>query len=123
MNDIRSQKLTLSEAERASLTWLKAQYSTVNGQCVEVASTVDKVAIRDSKDPNGPILVYTANEFRAFLDRARSGEFDFLPAELFKVTQNMRSRVRSLLTAPLTPYSIPPAHGKGSDIRSKPTYR
>jgi len=45
-----SRKLTLTEAERKSLAWLKAEYSTVNGQCVEIASTTDKdkIAIRRS---------------------------------------------------------------------------
>jgi len=75
-----SRKLTLSDVERQSLTWLKAQSSTNNGQCVEIASTAGKVAIRDSKDPDGPILVYTSREFSAFLEGARSGEFDSLAA-------------------------------------------
>jgi hypothetical protein len=73
-----SEKLMLTEAERTSLAWLKAQRSTGNGQCVEIAVTTDmsKIAMRDSKDPYGPILVYTPNEFSAFLDGARNGEFD-----------------------------------------------
>ena len=69
-------KITLSDEERTGLVWLKAQSSSHNGQCVEIASTAHKIAIRDSKDPDGPILVYTPGEFRAFLDGARSGEFD-----------------------------------------------
>jgi Domain of unknown function (DUF397) len=75
-----SGKIILTEAELKSLAWLKAQYSTANGQCIEIASTTnkDKVAIRDSKDPDGPILVYTPIEFSAFLDGARNGEFDGL---------------------------------------------
>lgn len=73
-----SRKLILSEAELRQLTWLKAQASSANGQCVEVAAAVDKVAIRDSKDPYGPILVYTSAEFHAFLEDARNGEFDSL---------------------------------------------
>jgi Domain of unknown function (DUF397) len=78
MDVVKAEKITLSEAERASLAWLKAQCSTVNGQCVEIASIAGKIAIRDSKDPNGTILVYTSAEFRAFLDGARNGEFDSL---------------------------------------------
>jgi hypothetical protein len=68
----------LSEAEEASLTWLKARASTANGECVEVASATGHIAVRDSKDPDGPVLLYTRGEFRAFLDGARNGEFDFL---------------------------------------------
>jgi hypothetical protein len=78
MDATQPEKITLTETERMSLSWLKAQLSTVNGSCVEIASTADKVAIRDSKDQNGPILVYTSTEFRAFLDGARNGEFDSL---------------------------------------------
>lgn len=68
----------MSASERESLTWLKANSSTANGHCVEIASAVGNIAIRDSKDPDGPILVYTTSEFRAFLDGARNGEFDIL---------------------------------------------
>jgi hypothetical protein len=71
-------KMTLSPSEREGLAWLKADSSTANGQCVEVASAYGNIAIRDSKDPDGPILVYTAPEFRAFLNGARNGEFDTL---------------------------------------------
>ncbi len=78
MGTAKVRKITLTEGERASLTWLKAQASTYNGQCVEVASTPSKVAMRDSKDPDGPVLVYTHAEFEAFLDGARNGEFDNL---------------------------------------------
>lgn len=79
MNTIDTGKITLSTSERESLAWLKAHSSTANGQCVEVAaSALGNVAIRDSKDPSGPILVYTPSEFRAFLEGARNGEFDRL---------------------------------------------
>jgi Domain of unknown function (DUF397) len=71
-----ARKITLSASERENLAWLKARRSTANGQCVEIASAIDNIAIRDSKDPDGPILVYTRSEFRAFLEGARNGEFD-----------------------------------------------
>jgi Domain of unknown function (DUF397) len=73
-----SEKMTLSDAERGALFWLKAQRSGANGQCVEIASTASKIAVRDSKDPDGPILVYTPTEFSAFVEGARNGEFDHL---------------------------------------------
>lgn len=76
MDTAENGKITLSEAERTGLAWLKAQASSHNGQCVQIASTAGKIAIRDSKDPDGPILVYTPAEFKAFLDGARNGEFD-----------------------------------------------
>jgi Domain of unknown function (DUF397) len=76
MGTAKTGKITLSQAERAALAWLKAQSSSHNGQCVEVAAAAGKIAIRDSKDPDGPILVYTPTEFKAFLNGARNGEFD-----------------------------------------------
>ena len=75
---VMSKKMTLSESERRNLAWRKAQCSTINGQCVEIASTPGKIVMRDSKDPDGPILVYTLAEFNAFLEGARNGEFDIL---------------------------------------------
>lgn len=51
-----------------SAAWRKSSYSGNNGgDCVEVAGNLpDLVAIRDSKDPEGPVLVLTPAEWRAF---------------------------------------------------------
>jgi hypothetical protein len=78
MDAAPKRKITLSASQRDGLAWLKAHSSTANGQCVEIASAAGNIAIRDSKDPDGPMLVYTTSEFRAFLDGARNGEFDTL---------------------------------------------
>ncbi|MFI0417430.1 DUF397 domain-containing protein [Spongiactinospora sp. 9N601] len=55
--------------------WRKAHSSTANGeQCVEVAiSLPGLVAIRDSKDPNGPTLRFTPTEWTTFLHRIKEG--------------------------------------------------
>jgi hypothetical protein len=71
-------KIVLNDSVRENLSWLKARSSTANGHCLEIAAAVGNIAIRDSKDPDGPILVYSPPEFRAFLDGARNGEFDSL---------------------------------------------
>jgi hypothetical protein len=57
------------------LSWQKSTYSGING-CIEVAFRDGRVAIRDSKDPQGPVLVFSAVEWHAFLDGARDGQFD-----------------------------------------------
>jgi hypothetical protein len=43
---------------------------------VEVAFVEDRVAVRDSKDPDGPVLMFESHEWAAFLHGARAGEFD-----------------------------------------------
>jgi prepilin-type processing-associated H-X9-DG protein len=63
----------MAELNRA--TWHKSTYSGGNG-CVEVAFVDGHVAVRDSKDRHGPVLVFTPVEWKAFLGGARDGEFD-----------------------------------------------
>jgi hypothetical protein len=75
---IVSGKISLTDLERTILVWRKAQISTNNGSCIEVASAAGKIALRDSKDPGGAVLVYTPAEWHAFLDGAKKGEFDDL---------------------------------------------
>lgn len=63
------------KVDLASATWNKSSHSGNNG-CVEVAHGDDQIAVRDSKDPSGPMLLFTPREWRAFLDGVRDGEFD-----------------------------------------------
>jgi hypothetical protein len=58
--------------------WRRSLRSQNNGACVEVARVGDVIGVRDSKDPDGPILAYTLAEFSAFLDGAAKGEFNDL---------------------------------------------
>ncbi|MFY1597352.1 DUF397 domain-containing protein [Micromonospora sp. WMMD737] len=59
------------------LTWRKSSES-LNGDCVEVASLPDGVAVRDSKNPGGPRLTFSRSEWHAFLQGANQGEFNDL---------------------------------------------
>lgn len=54
--------------------WRKSSYSSANGgQCVEVARNLPgAVAVRDSKDPGGPALVFTPRDWRAFTATLRA---------------------------------------------------
>lgn len=70
------------------LTWHKSSYSGYNGDCVEVAwrksshsangncvevAAPGQVLVRDSKNPEGPVLSFTPDEWRTFLRKARAG--------------------------------------------------
>ncbi|WP_018588533.1 DUF397 domain-containing protein [Salinispora arenicola] len=59
-------------------TWRKSTRTQQSGQCVEVARVGEVIGLRDSKDPDGPVLTFTTGEFAAFLDGAAKGEFDDL---------------------------------------------
>jgi len=58
--------------------WRKSSYSGANGgNCVEVACNLPGVvAVRDSKDREGPALVITPRAFAALLAGIRTGQFD-----------------------------------------------
>jgi hypothetical protein len=62
----------------SSAMWRKSSYSGGNGGgCVEVAGNLPGiVAVRDSKDPDGPALIFSPGEWRAFAAGIRGGEFD-----------------------------------------------
>jgi Domain of unknown function (DUF397) len=55
--------------------WRKSTRSSTNG-CVEVGLVDDQIAVRDSKDREGPVLIFTAHEWEAFLGGAQDGEFE-----------------------------------------------
>ncbi|MFG2018404.1 DUF397 domain-containing protein [Actinomadura geliboluensis] len=57
--------------------WRKASRSGhEGGNCVEVAGVARVVAVRDSKDPDGPKLAFTSAEWRAFARRVTAGAHD-----------------------------------------------
>ncbi|MEG3627743.1 DUF397 domain-containing protein [Streptomyces poriticola] len=65
-------------ASSLDVRWTKSRHSNAEGNCVEVAPVDGGIAMRNSRDPDGPALVYTPAEVAAFLAGARDGEFDHL---------------------------------------------
>lgn len=75
------------------MTWQKSSYSMDNGTCVErwrkssysadTANCVEVdqcwcrgVPVRDSKNPDGPVLVFSEPAWADFLARVKQGQFD-----------------------------------------------
>lgn len=57
--------------------WVKASASDAVNDCVELAQlNENEIAVRNSRFPSGPALVFTRSEVAAFLDGAVRGEFD-----------------------------------------------
>lgn len=65
-----------SRNPRNTRSFRKSTFSEGGGDCVEVATTGDSVLVRDSKDPDGPVLRFTPREWEAFVDGVLAGEFD-----------------------------------------------
>jgi len=58
------------------LNWKKSTYSDGGRQCIEVATNVSDLApVRDSKDPNGPVLLFSRAALADFAHAAANGEF------------------------------------------------
>jgi hypothetical protein len=69
-----------SDLSRA--TWRKSSYSNgTGGSCVEITelagpASEHRIAVRDSKNPSGPVLAFTTSEWRAFTAGIKAGEFE-----------------------------------------------
>lgn len=66
-----------SQSSSLDIPWRTAVKSGASN-CVQVARRDGMIMIADSKHPGGPVLSYTPQEWDAFLDGAKKGEFDDL---------------------------------------------
>ncbi|MFI6736677.1 DUF397 domain-containing protein [Nonomuraea sp. NPDC050451] len=64
----------------SDLPWRTSTFSGNGQSCVEVAITATMVAVRDTKDREGGFLTFRPDEWDAFLDGVRHGEFDLTKA-------------------------------------------
>lgn len=55
------------------VAWRKSSYSVGNGACVETATGCGQIHVRDSKDPDGPVLEFSPGAWAEFLDGVRDG--------------------------------------------------
>ncbi|WP_283133869.1 DUF397 domain-containing protein [Rhizohabitans arisaemae] len=69
----------ISAADLGMARWRKSSHSNSSGNCVEFAELPDgHVAVRNSRYPNGPALIYTRAEIHALVLGMKDGEFDHL---------------------------------------------
>ena len=71
-NGIPAPKLT-------GICWQKSGRSNSQGACVELGGlSGSEIAIRNSRDPDGPALLYTRAEIHALIEGVKEGDFDHL---------------------------------------------
>jgi len=63
----------VSAADPTKLRWIKSSRSGA-AECVEIAFTDDAVFVRDSKDPQGPMLRFSLAAWRSYVLHARSDD-------------------------------------------------
>jgi hypothetical protein len=64
------------------VVWRKSRNSNPSGNCVELARLPGgDIAVRNSRHPAGPALIYTTAEITAFIQGARDGDFDSMLGE------------------------------------------
>lgn len=56
--------------------WRSSSRSAQNGECVELAAGAPGVAVRDSKAPDGPYLLFAPDAWGEFAAHAKAGEWD-----------------------------------------------
>lgn len=70
----------INQTDFSDAIWRKSAYS-MSSDCVEVAILDRLIGVRDSKDREGPVLVFGLSEWNAFVAGVRDGEFDLLQQE------------------------------------------
>ncbi len=66
-------------ARLTGVCWRKSHRSNSQGACVEMAGLADGgIAIRNSRYPDGPVLLYSRAEIRALIEGVKEGDFDHL---------------------------------------------
>ena len=64
-------------SQRDRSAWRTSSHSS-GGACVQLRLGPDSVMIRNSRDPEGAVLVFDLAAFKGFLEAVRAGEFDDL---------------------------------------------
>jgi len=65
----------VGDSEQSPIVWLRSTASG-GGNCVEVSFTGMEVQLRDSREPDGPVLSFSRPQWKAFITGVHDGEFD-----------------------------------------------
>jgi hypothetical protein len=66
----------MAELDLSRAQWTKSSHSSGTGQCVEVARNLPGiVAVRDSKNQSGPVLVISSESWHVLTSKIKTGEF------------------------------------------------
>lgn len=60
----------------STAVWRKSSFSDAGGNCVEIASLPDAVAVRDSKNPHPEALLFSRTAAPAWIEHCKAGKFD-----------------------------------------------
>lgn len=58
------------------VSWRTSSRRQIENGCVQPAQVDEVMLVRDSKNPDGPVLTFTRDEWDAFVAGVRAGEFD-----------------------------------------------
>lgn len=64
-----------SVGECVEVGWNKSTHSTNNGQCVETATGCGQIHVRDSKNPDGPVLTFSPQDWAEFTASVKAGRY------------------------------------------------
>jgi hypothetical protein len=59
--------------------WHKSPVSSPQGNCVELATLPgEQIAVRNSRHPDGPVLIFTKAQVKDLIEAMKHGSFDHL---------------------------------------------
>ena len=98
--------------------WHTSTYSGGNGSCIEVARNLPGiVAVRDSKNPHGPKLIFTPDDGTGFASSIKTGRYSNARMFAARTQACPVSRLTTALACPLLPSGREHCAGDGLPVR------